>query len=61
MYEVTIDFGDNAVKEPKRFDSETEMALYLEKIPSMFGFSCTREATVNIKRLPNTKGNLQLF
>jgi hypothetical protein len=49
MYEVTVDFHDDAVNAPpKRFESLTDMALYLERIPSMMGFEIHGKATVHI-------------
>ncbi len=53
-YEVHVDFGDNAVSHPpKRCANLTELALYLERIPSMVGFEINRGATVKIERIYN--------
>lgn len=48
-YEVTVDFGDDAVQVPHICRSLSELGLYLERIPSMIGFELNREAAVKIK------------
>jgi hypothetical protein len=47
-YEVTIDFGDDAIKVPHICKNLTDLGLYLERIPSMFGFEATGMANVKI-------------
>lgn len=49
MFEVTIDFHDfTTVKKVKRCASFSELALYLERIPNMFGFLANPKTTVEI-------------
>lgn len=48
-YEVTLDFGDNAIQEPTTLHSLTDLGLYLERIPNMIGFEIRREVVVKIK------------
>lgn len=54
-YEVLIDFGDDALKVPHICRSESDLGLYLERVPSMFGFQATGTATVKINRIFNNK------
>ena len=49
MYEVTIDFGDNALQSTKRCENLTELGLYLERVPSMLGFEINGQASVSIR------------
>lgn len=48
-YEVTVDFHDNAVHAPKVCANLTELALYLERVPSMIGFEIHGSATVSVR------------
>jgi len=48
-YEVTLDFGDNAVQAPHICRSLTDLGLYLERVPSMLGFQINGAVTVRIK------------
>lgn len=47
-YEVTVDFGDNAVQAPHICRSQTDLGLYLERVPSMLGFEANGVANVKI-------------
>lgn len=47
-YEVTIDFGDDALQVPHICRNLTELGLYLERVPSMLGFEATGQANVKI-------------
>lgn len=48
-YEVSVDFHDNAISAPpKTFTNATDLALYLERIPGMFGLEMTGKATISI-------------
>lgn len=49
MYEVTVDFGDNAVQAPKQLETVADLGLYLERIPGMMGFEINRQVTVKIE------------
>lgn len=48
-YEVTIDFGDNAVQAPHICRSLSDLGLYLERVPSLLGFELNGTATIRIK------------
>lgn len=54
MYEVRVDFGDNAIQEPKQIGTLRDLCGYIERIPHMLGFEMNKQATVSIKmiRLP---------
>jgi len=47
-YEVTLDFGDDALKVPHICRSLSDLGLYLERVPSMFGFQATGQVNVKI-------------
>lgn len=49
MYEVKLDFHDNAVSGPVAFDNLTDLALYLERVPSMIGFEINKAVTIDVK------------
>lgn len=48
QYEVTVDFGDNAVQAPHICKNLSDLGLYLERVPSMIGFELNGSATVRI-------------
>lgn len=50
-YEVTIDFHDRAVQAPHICKSETELALYLERIPGMVGFELFGGADIRVRKV----------
>lgn len=50
-YEVTIDFGDDALQVPHICKNLTDLGLYLERVPSMLGFEATGQANVKINRV----------
>lgn len=59
-YEVSVDFGDNAVTTPpKRLKGLAELGLYLERIPSMVGYEINGKATVKIKTLYKENPHIQ--
>lgn len=49
MYEVEIDFDDDASRAPKHLENLTDLSLYLERVPSMAGFEANGVATVKIR------------
>lgn len=53
MFEVTLDFGDNAVQPVKRCENFTALAQYLERVPNTFGFHANQKVTVEIKTVPS--------
>lgn len=55
MYEVTVDFHDRTIPVSKRFDTLTDLALYLERIPSMIGFEINRELSVRVRTVNYAK------
>ena len=51
-YDVVIDFGDNAVHDtPKRCNTDEELKVYLNMVPSTFGFWANGKATVHIQKV----------
>lgn len=48
MYDIQIDFGDNAIHGSKQVENLSDLASYLETIPAMMGFELMGEATVRI-------------
>jgi len=49
MYEVTLDFHDEAIKSTRKFDSFTDLSLYLERVPSMLGFQLTDSVDIQVR------------
>lgn len=60
-YEVTLDFGDNALHAPKICHNLTELGLYLERIPSMIAFELHGKVTVKIERNSTRRTPLPTF
>ena len=59
-YEVELDFGDDAVSNPRRCDTLEDLNSYLQRVPDMLAFQSTGKVTVKIKiRFANTN-QLQL-
>ena len=59
-YEVELDFGDDAVSNPRRCDTLEDLNSYLQRVPDMLSFQFTGRVTVKIKiRFANTN-QLQL-
>lgn len=54
-FTVTLNFGDDAVLRPRTFDSYSDLAHYLEKIPNTFGFFANEKVTIEIQRLEEPK------
>jgi hypothetical protein len=50
MYEVTLDFGDNAVQTPHTVSNLSELNDYLMSVPGMIGFEIFGRCTVKINR-----------
>jgi len=49
MYEVTLDFHDDALTSTKEFDNFTDLSLYLERVPSMTGFQLTDSVDIKVR------------
>ena len=59
-YEVELDFGDDAVSNPRRCNTLEDLNSYLQRVPDMPLFQFTGRVTVKIKiRFTNTN-QLQL-
>lgn len=48
MFEMSIDFHDSASPRKRRFDTYSEAAQYLERVPNMLGFLSNKKATIEI-------------
>lgn len=57
LYEVTVDFHDNAVQESRTFTDPYLLGGFLEQIPNKIGFEMTGACTVHIKMRPVTTSN----
>lgn len=55
MYDVTVDFGDNAVQAPHTVENLSQLNDYLMTIPGMIGFEMNGRCTVKIARRYTTK------
>lgn len=60
MYEVRVDFGDNAIQDPKRLWTLGELDAYIERIPHMMGFEMNKQATVSIKMIQGPINQIRL-
>jgi hypothetical protein len=49
VYKVKLDFHDNAVSGEVQFSNMTDLALYLERVPSMIGFEINKAVTIDIQ------------
>lgn len=49
MYEIKINFHDDNLPSEKQFENLNDLALYLERVPSMIGFVLTESATIDIR------------
>jgi len=53
MFKVAIDFGDDALNEPRFFNSYSDLSSYLERVPNMLGFRANEKTQITITVIPS--------
>lgn len=61
MYDISLDFHDNALPHTRRVQDGTELALYLERVPSMVGLGITGAVTINVEAVKADDDHPALF
>lgn len=54
-FDVILDFHDRAVVAPHRCKNLTDLALYLERVPSMIGFELQQSVDISVRAVPLTQ------
>lgn len=59
MFEVSVDFHDSASPRRHRFESYSDLALFLERVPNTLGFLANNKATIEVAAI--SSGGPTLF
>lgn len=53
MYDVCVTFDSTGTEIKKQFTRETELGLYLERLPSLVGYKGAKRINVTVQYNPN--------
>lgn len=59
MFEVAVDFHDSVSPRKRRFETYSELALYLERVPNTLGFLANNKVTIEVQAV--SSGGTTLF